>query len=194
MFYAFYRQVPAACSGRPSHGRHGRGPGGRARGARRGAASLVGDGALRYAGCSTELSDVEAGVVGRPTRRPASLVELAQPKALREEFVQPWELEPLYLRQADVEIGWDAATGRAPPATAAIGRRPAARCRSAAGPSKWRPSSPMRRRHLRAVLRIEAQVYPRPWSLALFMSELALRTSRAYVSPGSAAPSSATPA
>lgn len=39
---------------------------------------------------------------------------------------------------------------------------------------------PMRRRHLRGVLRIEAQVYPRPWSLSLFMSELALRASRAY--------------
>jgi ribosomal-protein-alanine N-acetyltransferase len=39
---------------------------------------------------------------------------------------------------------------------------------------------PMRRRHLRSVLRIEAQVYPRPWSLPLFMSELNLRTSRAY--------------
>lgn len=39
----------------------------------------------------------------------------------------------------------------------------------------------LRRRHLRAVLRIETQVYPRPWSLALFMSELNLRTSRVYV-------------
>ena len=39
----------------------------------------------------------------------------------------------------------------------------------------------MRRRHLRTVLRIEAQVYPRPWSLSLFMSELALRATRAYV-------------
>ncbi len=39
---------------------------------------------------------------------------------------------------------------------------------------------PMRRRHLRAVLKIEAQVYPRPWSLALFVSELNLRSSRAY--------------
>jgi len=39
---------------------------------------------------------------------------------------------------------------------------------------------PMRRRHLRAVLRIEAQVYARPWSLSLFVSEMALRTSRAY--------------
>jgi ribosomal-protein-alanine N-acetyltransferase len=41
--------------------------------------------------------------------------------------------------------------------------------------------TPMRRRHLRSVLRIEAQVYPRPWSLGLFMSELALRSSRVYV-------------
>ncbi|HUP86305.1 MAG TPA: ribosomal protein S18-alanine N-acetyltransferase [Acidimicrobiales bacterium] len=40
---------------------------------------------------------------------------------------------------------------------------------------------PMRRRHLRSVLRIESQVYPRPWSLSLFLSELALRTSRFYL-------------
>jgi ribosomal-protein-alanine N-acetyltransferase len=39
---------------------------------------------------------------------------------------------------------------------------------------------PMRRRHLRSVLRIETQVYPRPWSLSLFLSELALRSTRAY--------------
>jgi ribosomal-protein-alanine N-acetyltransferase len=39
----------------------------------------------------------------------------------------------------------------------------------------------LRRRHLRAVLRIESQVYPRPWSLTLFMSELNLRNSRHYV-------------
>ncbi|MEO6318685.1 MAG: ribosomal protein S18-alanine N-acetyltransferase [Acidimicrobiales bacterium] len=41
--------------------------------------------------------------------------------------------------------------------------------------------SSMRRRHLRSVLRIEQQVYPRPWSLGLFMSELGYGTSRAYV-------------
>jgi ribosomal-protein-alanine N-acetyltransferase len=40
---------------------------------------------------------------------------------------------------------------------------------------------PMRRRHLRAVLRIEQQVYPRPWSMGLFMSELGIRGSRTYV-------------
>ena len=39
----------------------------------------------------------------------------------------------------------------------------------------------MRRRHLRGVLRIEGQVYPRPWSLGLFLSELALRQTRIYV-------------
>ena len=40
---------------------------------------------------------------------------------------------------------------------------------------------PMRRRHLRSVLRIEGQVYPRPWTLTLFLGELALRGSRHYV-------------
>jgi ribosomal-protein-alanine N-acetyltransferase len=41
--------------------------------------------------------------------------------------------------------------------------------------------APMRRRHLRSVLRIEAQVYPTPWTHGLFVSELALRSTRAYV-------------
>lgn len=40
---------------------------------------------------------------------------------------------------------------------------------------------PMRRKHLRAVQRIERQVYPRPWSMGLFMSELGYRGSRVYV-------------
>ncbi len=39
----------------------------------------------------------------------------------------------------------------------------------------------MRRRHLRSVLKIEGQVYPRPWTLTLYMSELNLRSSRHYV-------------
>lgn len=40
---------------------------------------------------------------------------------------------------------------------------------------------PMRRRHLRGVLRIEQSVNPRPWSLSLFSSELRYRDSRVYV-------------
>jgi len=38
----------------------------------------------------------------------------------------------------------------------------------------------LRRRHLRSVLRIESKVYPVPWSMSLFLSELALRSTRAY--------------
>ena len=40
--------------------------------------------------------------------------------------------------------------------------------------------TPMRRRHLRAVLAIEEQTYPRPWTASLFLSELAQRSTRAY--------------
>jgi len=39
---------------------------------------------------------------------------------------------------------------------------------------------PMRRRQLRAVVRIEEECYPRPWSATLFLSELAQRASRRY--------------
>ena len=39
----------------------------------------------------------------------------------------------------------------------------------------------MRRRHLRRVLSIEARVYPRPWSMSLFLSELAQRSTRTYL-------------
>lgn len=38
----------------------------------------------------------------------------------------------------------------------------------------------MRRRHLRTVMRIESRVYPKPWSHALFTSELGMSHSRAY--------------
>jgi ribosomal-protein-alanine N-acetyltransferase len=39
----------------------------------------------------------------------------------------------------------------------------------------------MRRRHLRSVLKIEAKVYPRPWSMGLFMSEIGQREARTYL-------------
>lgn len=38
----------------------------------------------------------------------------------------------------------------------------------------------MRRRDLRKVMAIEQMVFPEPWSHAVFVSELALRTGRAY--------------
>ncbi len=40
---------------------------------------------------------------------------------------------------------------------------------------------PMKRRHLRGVLKIESKVYPRPWSMGLFMSELGYREGRVYL-------------
>ena len=39
---------------------------------------------------------------------------------------------------------------------------------------------PMRRRHLRSVLQIESEVYPRPWTLGLFLSELNMHGTRSY--------------
>ena len=68
---------------------------------------LVGDGAIRYAEVFVDLAGVEAAGVGNAYPSAAALVELAQPRAQREEFVQPWELEPMYLRQADADINWE---------------------------------------------------------------------------------------
>lgn len=39
---------------------------------------------------------------------------------------------------------------------------------------------PMRRRHLKAVIDIEQQVFPTPWSFSLYLSELSLGANRAY--------------
>ncbi len=39
---------------------------------------------------------------------------------------------------------------------------------------------PMKRRHLRAVVAIEQQVFPSPWSLSLYLSEIAGGATRAY--------------
>src|SRR5207249_7951776 len=41
--------------------------------------------------------------------------------------------------------------------------------------------SRMRRRHLKAVMAIERQVYPRPWSPSLFLSEMSETGNRAYL-------------
>ncbi len=40
---------------------------------------------------------------------------------------------------------------------------------------------PLRRKHLRAVMAIEEQVYTHPWTHSLFLSELALPASRVYL-------------
>jgi tRNA threonylcarbamoyladenosine biosynthesis protein TsaB len=75
--------------------------------ARREECLLVGDGAVRYAAVFSGLSRAEAASVGSAYPSAAALVELAQPRVQREQFVQPWELQPLYLRPADADPDWD---------------------------------------------------------------------------------------
>jgi len=76
--------------------------------ARREEALLVGDGAIRYAEIlDNDSGIIELGTVGTQWPSACDLVELAHPRAIREEFVQPWEIDPLYLRKADAEINWD---------------------------------------------------------------------------------------
>ena len=68
---------------------------------------VVGDGGLRYRDVLENAGGVEVGEVGFAYPSASALVELAHPRAIREEFVQPWELELLYLRKSDAEINWD---------------------------------------------------------------------------------------
>jgi len=75
--------------------------------ARREECLLVGDGAVRYAATFAQLSRAEAATVGGAYPSAAALVELAQPRVQREEFVQPWELQPMYLRAPDADPDWD---------------------------------------------------------------------------------------
>ena len=61
---------------------------------------------MRYREVFEALTKVE--IVEQTLAHPnaASLVQLAHARALREEFVKPWELRPLYLRRPDAEINW----------------------------------------------------------------------------------------
>jgi len=66
----------------------------------------VGDGALRYRDqISTVIRcDFAEQFLAHPSAAP--LVQLAHARALREEWVNPWELQPLYLRAPDARINW----------------------------------------------------------------------------------------
>jgi tRNA threonylcarbamoyladenosine biosynthesis protein TsaB len=66
----------------------------------------VGDGALKYADILSDVGQVE--IAGPTFAYPTAgaLVELVHPRAIREEWVQPWEIRPLYLRDADAQPNW----------------------------------------------------------------------------------------
>lgn len=72
---------------------------------------LVGDGAHRYHDRFEELRHVEIADQGLDHPSARSLVQLAHARAIREEFVRPWELELLYLRKPDAEINWSTRDG-----------------------------------------------------------------------------------
>ena len=67
---------------------------------------LVGDGALRYRERLCERAGLEFAEQWLAHPSAAPLVQLAHARALREDWVNPWELEPVYLRKPDAVINW----------------------------------------------------------------------------------------
>ena len=72
---------------------------------------LAGDGALRYEPTFAELRRVELADRSEAYPLAGSLVQLAHARALREDFVSPAELTPMYLRKPDAEINWSTRDG-----------------------------------------------------------------------------------
>ncbi|MGE3619629.1 MAG: tRNA (adenosine(37)-N6)-threonylcarbamoyltransferase complex dimerization subunit type 1 TsaB [Acidimicrobiia bacterium] len=72
---------------------------------------LVGDGALRYRESFEGLRRVEVADHGLAFPLASSLVQLAHARALREDFVSPQEVSPLYLRKPDAEVNWQVREG-----------------------------------------------------------------------------------
>lgn len=73
---------------------------------------LLGDGAHRYREQFETVGHLEFAGDGLWYPSARSLVELAHPKAMREEFVSPREIEPMYIRLPDAEINWKVRDGR----------------------------------------------------------------------------------
>ncbi len=106
LFYAFYRPVPGGVQ-RVLEPRCGRVDDLIADLMARGEDVVcVGDGALRhYEEIHTELRcEFAEQFLSRPSAAP--LVQLAHARALREEWVNPWEIQPMYLRLPDAQINW----------------------------------------------------------------------------------------
>jgi len=68
---------------------------------------LAGDGVARFRDEFAALEHAERAGAEHSTPSVAALVELASARMEREEFEQPWDVHPLYLRKSDAEIEWD---------------------------------------------------------------------------------------
>jgi tRNA threonylcarbamoyladenosine biosynthesis protein TsaB len=113
VFYAFYRQVPGGVQRVSDHLIGTPDDLASQLLAARDEILLVGDGATRYHEAFDGLKRVELVDQGFAHPSASSLVQLAHAKALREQFVAPWELTPLYLRKPDAEINWSTRDGAA---------------------------------------------------------------------------------
>ena len=113
VFYAFYRQVPGGVQRVSDHLLGSPDDLASELLAARDEILLVGDGALRYVEDFEGLKRVEIADRGFAHPSATSLVQLAHAQALREQFVAPWELQPLYLRKPDAEINWTTRHGEA---------------------------------------------------------------------------------
>ncbi|MGY6502780.1 MAG: tRNA (adenosine(37)-N6)-threonylcarbamoyltransferase complex dimerization subunit type 1 TsaB [Acidimicrobiales bacterium] len=111
LYYAFYRQVPGGIQ-RLSEPEVGSPDDLASEIIARGEESLlVGDGVLRYSDMFRGLSRVEIAERGLAYPTATALVQLAHARALREQWVNPWDLQPLYLRSPDAEINWTTREG-----------------------------------------------------------------------------------
>ena len=67
---------------------------------------LLGDGVHRYRETFAEIDRAEIADASFAHPSAGPLVQLAHARALREDWVNHWEIEPLYLRKPDAEINW----------------------------------------------------------------------------------------
>ena len=120
----------------------------------------VGDGALRYRDeiAAVVRCDFAEQFLSHPSAAP--LVQLAHARALREEWVNPWEIQPLVparTRRPDQLV--DPNIGIARWTMSVLSR-----LLSRGNGDDQLVIEPMRRRHLADILEIEQVSYPKPWS------------------------------
>lgn len=106
LYYGLYRQVPGGVQRLGAHAVGSPEELASQLAIRREEMLLVGDGILRYRDHFDDLPKAEIADAGLSHPSPASLVQLAHARALREEFQQPATVEPIYLRKPDAEINW----------------------------------------------------------------------------------------
>jgi tRNA threonylcarbamoyladenosine biosynthesis protein TsaB len=106
VFYATYRQVPGGVQRLSDYEIGSPEDLAAELGAKGEEVLLIGDGALRYRERFYEVDRLEFGPPSLCYPSPSALVELARAKFQREDFCQPRQVHPLYLRLSDAEMNW----------------------------------------------------------------------------------------